>query len=146
QAMLEWFDYYLRGNEQADVSAYIQTYDLGAAKWTTRDHWPPETTDIRFEFTDFEQANSCEGGRLQRLPQVAPTALDEAHAALDEAPAALDEAPAAQDEKTAAEEALATGNSGEASGQGASEGAEGSDSLDRITYYYDPRNPVPSRG
>jgi len=64
QQILPWFDYYLKGNKQADAEPYIQTFDLGSNKWTKRTSWPPATDPLHFQFASLEQANSCSDGKL----------------------------------------------------------------------------------
>lgn len=64
QAMLQWFDYYLKGNTAADASAYISTFDIGANQWKHYQSWPPATQEMVFELANLEESNFCHKGEL----------------------------------------------------------------------------------
>ncbi len=64
KAMIEWFDYYLKGNTSADVSAYISTFDIGANRWQQYQSWPPETEEMIFELANLGESNACHKGEL----------------------------------------------------------------------------------
>lgn len=122
-ATLSWFDYYLKNNHEANAEAYIQTFDLGANQWVKRASWPPVTESLLFEFSNLEQANSCQDGKLIGASFSASnqTEMDVSTAAEHVSENAMNEQVAVLENQT-------------------------SESLSQVSYYYDPENPVPSRG
>ncbi len=64
-ATLEWFDYHLKGKQNADASGYVEVFDIGANAWRKYESWPAAEPELlRLEFSRFASANSCAGGLL----------------------------------------------------------------------------------
>lgn len=116
QDNLEWFDYYLKGKNQADASAYIKTFDLGANKWTQRASWPPVTKNLNFRLENLADSNACSGGRLVKV-----------------------------EEQLLVDDVLNVDLSENLSAQTVTQ-AMNENPSEVISFYYDPKNPVQSRG
>jgi putative CocE/NonD family hydrolase len=66
QMSLVWFDYYLKNNKNENHKAgYIKVYDVGVNEWLRYETWPPENKKQILYLSNFDSANSCQGGKLQ---------------------------------------------------------------------------------
>ncbi len=66
---LVWFERYLKGVEESEVKEGVRVFDIGLDKWKEYYSWPNEGAYLHFALANFDQANTCEGGRLVRVPQ-----------------------------------------------------------------------------
>jgi predicted acyl esterase len=128
QANLEWFDYYLKGNKNADASAYIEIFDLGANQWKRYDSWPPTTENLRFGLMNLENANDCESGKLIKVSE----SLTEQNTDILELLNEEDDVLNVDESEAFIDEAIALSSL--------------ESNLENVSYFYDPRNPVQSRG
>jgi uncharacterized protein len=72
----QWFDHWLKGEEQALISTpRVRYFMMGENTWQDIDHWPPPSTPVSYYLHSSGQANSRHGnGALsQERPATEPT-------------------------------------------------------------------------